>query len=445
MTTTSQPPTVRRPLSDSAEDLAIRFYPFERMRLIVLCAVACFVVLLGWAGFATLDEVTRSEGKIIPSREIQQIQHLEGGIVEEILVKPGDVVERDQILMRLQKTIATADYQQARNQFYTYTAMIERLESEISGKEFVVPEIVAKEMPKTAADEMQTFTIRRSYLSSQLGVLEQQLAQRRQEITELKGRAAKSAEAIELARREERMLASLVARGVAAEVDLLRLRRAIVDKEGELQMSVLAAPRAEAAAREVEQRINEIVSRTRSEAAGQMNEIKAKLAAVTETIRAYEDRVTRTELRAPLRGIIKDVLVHTLGGVVKPGEEVIQIVPLEDTLLVEARVRPSDIAFLHPGQRAVVKITAYDFSIYGGLGAAVVDISADTLTNEKEDESFYRVRLRTDGSSLSKAGKELAIIPGMTATVDILTGEKTVLAYLLKPLLKAREAALSER
>jgi adhesin transport system membrane fusion protein len=210
-------------------------------------------------------------------------------------------------------------------------------------------------------------------------------------------------------------------------------------------MSVLAAPRAEAAAREVEQRINEIVSRTRSEAAGQMNEIKAKLAAVTETIRAYEDRVTRTELRAPLRGIIKDVLVHTLGGVVKPGEEVIQIVPLEDTLLVEARVRPSDIAFLHPGQRAVVKITAYDFSIYGGLGAAVVDISADTLTNEKEDESFYRVRLRTDGSSLSKAGKELAIIPGMTATVDILTGEKTVLAYLLKPLLKAREAALSER
>jgi adhesin transport system membrane fusion protein len=216
MTTTSQPPTVRRPLSDSAEDLAIRFYPFERMRLIVLCAVACFVVLLGWAGFATLDEVTRSEGKIIPSREIQQIQHLEGGIVEEILVKPGDVVERDQILMRLQKTIATADYQQARNQFYTYTAMIERLESEISGKEFVVPEIVAKEMPKTAADEMQTFTIRRSYLSSQLGVLEQQLAQRRQEITELKGRAAKSAEAIELARREERMLASLVARGVCA-------------------------------------------------------------------------------------------------------------------------------------------------------------------------------------------------------------------------------------
>lgn len=445
MTEAVPSPAPRGTRSAGDGGLAVRFYPFERMRLIVLCAVACFVALLVWAGFATLDEVTRSEGKIIPSREIQKIQHLEGGIVEEIIARPGDVVEQDQVLMRLQKTLASADYQQARNQFYTYTAMIARLESEISGQEFIMPDVVVKEMPKTAADEIETFKIRQAYLSSQRGVLEQQLAQRKQEIAELKGRAAKSGEALELARREERMLAGLVGRGVAAEVDLLRLRRAIVDKEAELQMSVLAVPRAEAAAKEIEQRIDEIVSRTRSEASAQLNEIKAKLAAVNETIRAYEDRVTRTELRAPLRGIVKDVLVHTVGGVVKPGEEVIHIVPLEDTLLVEARVRPSDIAFLHPGQRAVVKITAYDFSIYGGLAATVVDISADTLTNEKEDETFYRVRLRTEGRNLSRAGKELAIIPGMTATVDILTGEKSVLNYLLKPLLKAKNNALSER
>jgi len=444
MTITGNLSALPNSATDPAETLAQRFYPFERMRLIVLCAAACCTVLLLWAAFARVDEVTRSDGKIIPSREIQHIQHLEGGIIQEMLVRPGDIVEQDQALMRLQKTVASADYQQARTQFYTYTAMVDRLEAEIAGGNYTAPAVVAREMPKVAEDETQTFRIRRDYLASQLGVLEQQLAQRRQEIAELQGRASKSAEAIELARREERLLAGLVARGVAAEVELLRLRRAIIDKEAELQTSVLAKPRAEAAAREAEQRINEILSRTRSDAAAQLNEVKAKLAAVTETIRAYEDRVTRTEVRAPLRGIVKDVLVHTVGGVVKPGEEVIQIVPLEDTLLVEARVRPSDIAFLHPGQRATIKITAYDFSVYGGLAASLVDISADTLINEK-DEPYYRVRLRTDGSNLSKAGKELAIIPGMTATVDILTGDKTVLAYLLKPLLRARDSALSER
>ena len=226
--------------------------------------------------------------------------------------------------------------------------------------------------------------------------------------------------------------------------DLLRLRRQVNDLQGELEQGRLAVPRAESALGEAGKRIEKAFSTFRAEAQRDLNAHEAEIAGLKEVVFAGEDRVRRTEVRSPVRGTIKTLKIGTIGGVVQPGADLVEIVPLEDTLLVEAQVRPADIAFLAPGLPAMVKITAYDFSIYGGLKGVVEDISADTIVNER-DESFYRVRVRTDRNYLGAEGQPLRIIPGMTAQVDVLTGEKTVLDYLLKPILRARSRALTER
>jgi adhesin transport system membrane fusion protein len=236
----------------------------------------------------------------------------------------------------------------------------------------------------------------------------------------------------------------LAARRVVSKIELLQLERQVNDLAGELDSTRLAVPRIESALEEAERRIEERGLSFRAEAQRELNAVQAEATALAEAITASADQVKRTEVRSPVRGTIKRLLVTTVGGVVQPGEDLVEIVPLEDTLLVEAQVRPADIAFLHPGQLAKVKVTAYDFSIYGGLDGVVEDISADTITDER-GESFYRIRVRTDDNALEHNGETLPIIPGMTTQVDILTGEKTVMDYLLKPILKAKERALRER
>jgi adhesin transport system membrane fusion protein len=231
---------------------------------------------------------------------------------------------------------------------------------------------------------------------------------------------------------------------VVSKVQLLRLQREVSDLAGDLEATRLAGSRVETALREAKRRIEERQLGFRADAQRELNAVQAEAAALHEVITAEADRVSRTEVRSPVRGTVKRVLVNTVGGVIQPGADLIEIVPLEDNLLVEAKVRPADIAFLHPGQPAMVKVTAYDFAIYGGLDAVVEDISADTITDE-HGESFYRVRVRTHDNALYKAGAPLPIIPGMTTQVDILTGKKTVLDYLLKPILRAKERALRER
>ena len=226
--------------------------------------------------------------------------------------------------------------------------------------------------------------------------------------------------------------------------DLLRLERQVNDLQGALEQGKLAVPRAESALREANKRIENAFSTFRTDAQQQLNAAGAEMAGLKEVVTAGEDRVRRTEVRSPVHGTVKTIKINTVGGVTQPGADLVEVVPLEDTLLVEAQVRPADIAFLRPGLPATVKITAYDFSIYGGLKGTVEDISADTITNDR-GEAFYRVRVRTDRNYLGSDAKPLRIIPGMTAQVDVLTGRKTVLDYLLKPILKARYNALTER
>ena len=293
---------------------------------------------------------------------------------------------------------------------------------------------------------MAQFSARRLQVTSDLDVLQQQREQKRQELLEGETNARTFRESLGLINQELDITRPLVAKGVLSEVELLRLEREATDIEGRLRATQNAIPRAEAALAEIDQRLQEREQRFRAEAWNELNQRKSELEMIKEAVTVGEGRVFRRDIRSPVRGEIKELKVYTVGGVVQPAQDLIDIVPIEDTLLVEARIRPADIAFIRPEQEATVKITAYDFAIYGGLNARVEQISADTIEDEQDEEkSYYRVRLRTDKNYLGQPEDPLPIIPGMTAAVDILTGEKTVLDYILKPLLRARANALRER
>ncbi len=412
---------------------------------LLLFVILLFFVAFGiWARQATLEEVTRGEGKVIPSSQIQVVQNLEGGIVAEIPVREGQIVEKDQVLIRIDDTQAAASYREARARYLSLLAAVARLKAEVKGSSVEFPPEVLAEAPDVAADERALFNARRSGLQVDLDILRRQEEQRRQELVELRGRLNRLRRSYQLVSEELKIIEPLVKKGVVSQVELLRLRREANNIRGDREATRLAIPRVKSALQEASRRIEEKTINFRTEALRELNQRKADLAVVAETITTGRDRAFRADVRSPVRGTVKQIMVNTIGGVIQPGQDLVEIVALEDTLLIEARIRPADIAFLRPKQEATVKITAYDYSIYGGLKANVEDISADTIEDEK-GESFYRIRLRTEHSFLGTKEDPLPIIAGMTASVDILTGEKTVLDYLLKPILRAKARALRER
>jgi adhesin transport system membrane fusion protein len=417
----------------------------HRSAYILTIMTVVFVVVFGiWANYAVLDEVTRGEGRVIPSSKTQIIQNLEGGILAEILVREGDIVEKGDILVRIENTAAQATFRDAQSRFYALQATVERLEAELEDREMALSEEILREAPAAAGDQTVLFKARSRQLRAQTAVLEAQAKQRTQETAEVRSRRKQLERSLQLAREELSITQPLVRNGVVARIDLIRIERQVADLEGEINTIRLSIPRLQSAAEEARQRIAEVTLSAKAAASDELNRVRAELNSVTETLLAGEDRVTRTEVRSQVRGTVKEIKQNTVGGVIRPGEDIIEIVPLDDTLLVEAQIRPGDIAFLRPGQDSMIKIAAYDFSIYGGLKASVEHISADTIKDE-QGENFYRVYLRTAQNTLAHQGNELPIIPGMTATIEILTGKKSVLDYIMKPILKARDQALRER
>jgi adhesin transport system membrane fusion protein len=327
----------------------------------------------------------------------------------------------------------------------TLTARIARLTAEVEGTELRLPAELVAQDPDAASAERQLMQSRRESLEIQIAILEDQVAQRRQELLELEHRVEQARDSLGLIHEEISITRPLVNSGVVPRIDLLRLRREANDLEGEIEASELAIPRAEAAMKEASQRIEEKYLAFRTEAQTELNEARSELASVQERLTAAQDRVQRTEIRSPVRGVVKTLNVRTIGGVIQPGMDIMEIVPVDDTLLVEARIRPSDIGFLRPGLEAMIKFTAYDFSIYGGLRGTLESISADSIVDEQTNESYFLVTLRTDENKLTRKGEELPLMPGMVASVDILTGKRSILDYLLKPILKTQSRALTER
>ncbi|UQS14894.1 HlyD family type I secretion periplasmic adaptor subunit [Pseudomonas sp. HS6] len=415
------------------------------VRLTIWAIIGFFVFLMLWANFAVIDEVTKGDGKAIPSSKIQKIQNLEGGIVSELFVKEGQIVEAGAPLIRLDDTRFASNVGETEADRLSMLLRVERLSAEVDDRPLNFPEDVLKAVPGQAKSEESLYVSRRQQLHDEVGGLQEQLIQRQQELREFTSKQAQYRQQLGLQRQEINMSEPLVAQGAVSPVEVLRLKRAEVETRGQLDATTLAIPRAESAIKEVQRKIDETRGKFRSEALTQLNEARTDLNKAQATGKALEDRVSRTLVTSPVRGIVNKMLVNTIGGVIQPGSDLLEIVPLDDTLLVEAKIRPQDIAFLHPGQEATVKFTAYDYTIYGGLKAKLEQIGADTITDEDKKTTYYIIKLRTDRSHLGTDEKPLLIIPGMVASVDIITGKKTVLSYLLKPIIRARAEALHER
>ncbi|GKQ49734.1 HlyD family type I secretion periplasmic adaptor subunit [Bradyrhizobium sp. Ce-3] len=393
----------------------------SRMLLWTSCALlATFVV---WAHFAVLDEVKRGTGRVVPSRQMQVVQSLEGGIVGDILVREGDIVQQGQSLMRIEDTKFASEFGEIRERRAAMTARVARLDAEARGRsELSFPDDLDKMVPAAVATETSVFKMRGQKVAQDIDVLNQQ-------VTRLSG-------SLKLLEREQTLTRKLYDQKVVPEIEMLRLDRQATEMKGQLA--------------EAQSKIANITASFRSQADEDLAKSRADLAVLDENIKSAQDRVRRTDLKAPVHGIVNKLNISTIGAVVQPGANLMDIVPLDDTLLVEGRIRPQDIAFIRPDQDAVVKISAYDSSVYGHLKGKVERISADTIVDDKAEkterqETFYRVMVRTDKNHLGTEQHPLPIIPGMVTTVEVLTGEKSVLDYIIKPARLLRDEALRER
>ena len=402
------------------------------------------VILVSWSAIAKVDEVARGEGKVIPASEIQIIQSLEGGIVDALLVEEGAEVKEGQVILRMRNVQAGADFAATNQKYLGLLATVTRLQAEAGNGSLVFPDEVLKGVPDMAKAEQEAFDANKKNNESQLAIQKQQLNQKQQEIAELKAKIRDTTSVLQLAQNEHDMIAPMVERGSSSKRELLEIDRQIAQQNADLNGLKLSLPRTQEAVQEMQDRVNQLTSGFRAQAQKDLAEKTTELNSITQTLKAYRDKSERNDIKSPVHGTVKDIKITTVGGVAKPGEPIMEIVPLEDKLLIEGHIKPSDIAFIHPGEKAVVSLSAFDPSIYGRLDGEVTEISPDSITNEK-GESYYRVRVKTLKTSLKKGEKEYSIIPGMQATIDVVTGEKTVMNYLMKPFVKAAQTALRER
>jgi membrane fusion protein, adhesin transport system len=419
-------------------------------RLLLFAALALLFVFLLWAKFAVLDEVKRGNGKVVPSQQTQVVQTLEGGIVSAILVQEGALVEKDQPLARIDDTNFAAQFGEVRERRAAMAARVTRLQAEAQGHDHVdfAADLVAAS-PRSVDAERAVFDAHMRKLTQDLDVVQQQKNQKEKEIDELKASETRFSETLKLMTREVQLTRNLYNQKVVPEIEMLRSDRQATDMQGQLQVTRATLIKTQAAIEEASARIATTRATFRAQAEDDLAKSRGDLAVLDENIKSAQDRVRRTELRSPVHGVVNKLNITTLGAVMQPGASVAELVPLDDTLLVEGRVRPQDIAFMRPGQDAVVKLSAYDSSVYGSLHGKVERISADTITDDKGDknergETFYRVMVRTEKNHLGTTEHPLPIIPGMVATVEIQTGQKSVLDYIMKPARMLRDDALRE-
>jgi len=407
-------------------------------KLIVACAIGMLLLTI-WAAIARVDEVTRGLGKVVPSSKAQLVQSASPATVKAILVKPGQMVEKGQLLVRLDDSQSSSALGQLEAETERLKSRAARLEREGTGSG------AGCEAGSACAEEDRLEEVRRAAAQSRESALAAAVEQRRRDLREGEATVSSLESSLTLAQDEVNMLAPLAAKGIVPKTDLLTAQRSLVDVRGRLSAARQGVARAQAAIREAQAELSQARFDFRQQALNERSEITTRIAVNRETIKGAAARLELNELRAPAKGYVNDVQVTTVGGFVNAGEQLMQIVPVGDKLLVEARVAPKDIAFIKVGDPAIVKVTAYDFSIYGGLSGHVRNISADSIYDEVEREAYYSVMVETDQAYIVKHGKKLPIMPGMVCDVEIITGRKSILTYLFKPILRAFDEAMTER
>lgn len=411
-------------------------------RILLWSSLLCVLVLLIWASLGYIDEVVRGQGKVVPSRQVQVVQSLDGGVVEEILVRPGQRVDAGQVLLRLDPTRSTASLGENKAETLALKAKAARLEALATGEPFKAPDDVLKQAPNVVEMERRVWESKTQELQTAISIARDQFNQRQQELRETMANRDQAASSCSLTSEELRVTKPLLSSGAVSEVDLLRLQRDVARFCGEAKAAGAQIGRIQAAIQEAERKVQESELNARNLARVELSETRGKLSSLEQGQLALQDRVKLAEVRSPVRGTVNNLMANTVGGVVQPGKDILDIVPMDDTLLLEVQINPKDIGFLHFGQKAEVKFTAYDFAIYGGLAGKVEQIGANTITDEKGN-SFYIVKVRTDRAHVGDDSRP--IIPGMQAEVHILTGQRTLMQYLLKPILRAKANAFTER
>ncbi len=407
-------------------------------KMIVLCAIG-MLVLIVWGAFARLDEITRGMGKVVPSSKVQLVQAATPATVTAILVRPGELVKQGQLLVRLDDSQSSSALGQLEAENQRLEARASRLQNEGTGGTGGCGD------GASCADEAQLAAVRQATANSRQTALAAAVEQRRRDMQEGQATVSSLESSARLAQDQVNMLTPLAAKGIVPQTELLTAQRELVDVQGRLSAARQGVGRASAAIAEAQAQLSQARFDFRQQALNERSEITTKIAVNDETIKGASARLERNELRAPVTGLVNDVQVTTVGGFVAAGEKIMQVVPVGDKLLIEARVEPKDIAFIKLGDRANVKVTAYDFSIYGGLSGRVRNISADSIFDEVEKQAYYSVMIETDRAYLLKNGRRMPIMPGMICNVDIITGSKSVLSYLFKPVLRAFNEALTER
>ncbi len=427
--------------------------PSSVSRVIFLLISGIFLIFLLWAAIAEIDELARGNGKVIPTDKIQTVQSLDGGIISEIFIKEGDIVKFDDPLMKIDTTRFQATLEESKQEYLSLLALKARLEIEsqidvekdLPNLEF--DEKVLKDVSRYDLNEKLLLENRFREIKSSINVLQNQESQKIQELREIESTIKKLTDSLGFIEEQRKTIKKLVERGIKSNYDLLDIEKEYNQTRGDLQTAKLSISRSNFAIIEAKNRIREKIDTFKAEASKELQKTVSQINRFEAKMVGDRDKVAKTTITSPVDGIIKQLNFNTIGGVVQSGIDLIEIVPLSDALVVEAKIDPKDIAFINPSQKAIIKITAYDFAIYGGLEGKIVEISADTIVDKdsKEGKSYYRVLVKTDKNYLERKGKKLPIIPGMVASVDIVTGKKTILDFILKPILKVKQESLHER
>lgn len=417
----------------------------DKAHLVQTIILIFFIIFIFWSSQAELHEVTKAAGKIVESTHIQNINTLEGGIVREILVRENQIVQPGQLLARLDKTVAKAKYDQDIQSYYRYLATLERIQAQLhKSPHFIPSQEIVTNAPGFASQENERFQSNMKQKQTDITIAKQDFLMKKQELKETKAELEDAQEQYAYAIQQQRIIQPLANKMIYSKMDYLKLMRDLSDQRTQLYRKKASLKRLETAVQQSKKKLEQVTSRYHNEELQDFRDAQNKLMEMKANLVVDRDRIMRTDIRSPVRGTIRDLKMRTIGSTLQPAEPLLDIVPLNDTLIVEVQVSPTDIGFIHIGMDALVKVTAYDFGSYGGLDAVIEAISPDTVTDKKE-QTYFRVLLRTKSNTLIKNGKFYTIMPGMQVEANILTGSKSILKYLMKPFLKAFDNAMTEK
>ena len=416
----------------------------KKLHWVLIAFLITITLFIIWASIAKFDEIARGSGKVVPNGQNQIIQNLEGGIVSEILVKEGESVEKDQILIKISNEKSNSTVASNELKALYLQAQIKRLESELKRQVFTFENSDNEQLNDFLNNENELYLTNKKQLESKVSILKEQIKQKENESKDARQTIEHLRFSVNAISKEVEMTKPMVDRGIRSQVDFLKLQREQSDAKQKLQSVMLSIPKIESEILEINKKIDETYQMNDSQTSEKLNETVSALKDLEANATASTDQVLRTIVKSPSNGIVQKLHINTIGGAIKPAQDLIEIVPTDYNLIVEVKILPKDIAFIYHGQKAIVKFSAYDFSIYGGLDGHVINISPDTIT-EKDDKTYYLVRIETEKNYIGEKDKSMKIIPGMVADVDIITGKKTILDYILKPILKTKQYTFSAK